>query len=83
VEMPVRLCELCSADQGNAACSARRSHSRGFHLRLCRRPSGIFISSSGGILAGVEVYGLVGDAPKELPEPEALRVFDVAHKVSE
>ncbi len=45
--------------------------------------AGIFISSSGGILAGVEAYGLTGDAPKELPEPEALRTIDVAHKESE
>src|SRR5689334_9892876 len=45
--------------------------------------AGIFISSSGGILAGVEVYGLASDAPKGLPEPEELRTFDVAGKESE
>lgn len=36
-------------------------------------PSGIFIYSSGGILSGVEVYGLVGDAPSVLPSIAELR----------
>lgn len=31
--------------------------------------SGVFIYSSRGTLSGVEVYGLIGDAPKRLPEP--------------
>jgi len=35
--------------------------------------SGAFIYSSNGILSGVEIYGLAGDAPNVLPEPEALR----------
>jgi hypothetical protein len=35
----------------------------------------IFIFSSAGILSGVEVYGLGGDAPKHLPTPEELRPF--------
>lgn len=35
--------------------------------------SGIFIYEQGGVLAGVEVYGLAGDAPRSLPQPEALR----------
>jgi hypothetical protein len=42
--------------------------------------AGIFICSSEGILSGVEVYGLAGDAPNQLPDPEALRPFDAAHK---
>jgi hypothetical protein len=37
--------------------------------------SGIFAYESGGILSGLEVYGLSGEAPKSLPEPEALRPF--------
>lgn len=37
--------------------------------------SGIFVFERGGVLAGVEVYGLTGDAPKSLPCPEALRPF--------
>jgi hypothetical protein len=37
--------------------------------------SGIFIFERGGLLAGLEVYGLAGDAPKSLPQPEALRPF--------
>lgn len=35
--------------------------------------AGIFIFSAAGILSGVEVYGLVGDAPTSLPEPGMLR----------
>ena len=34
---------------------------------------GVFIYQSDGILSGVEVYGLGGDAPKTLPEPQQLR----------
>lgn len=37
--------------------------------------SGIFVFESGGILSGLEVYGLAGDAPKFLPQPEELRPF--------
>ena len=37
--------------------------------------SGIFVYENDGILSGLEVYGLAGDAPKSLPEPEALRPF--------
>ena len=39
---------------------------------------GVFIFECGGVLAGVEVYGLAGDAPATLPEPKALRLFDAA-----
>ena len=35
--------------------------------------SGIFVFEKDGILSGLEVYGMVGDAPKSLPKPEALR----------
>ena len=37
--------------------------------------SGIFIYEQNGVLAGLEVYGLAGDAPKLLPSPESLRPF--------
>ena len=37
--------------------------------------SGIFIFSSAGILSGIEVYGLAGDAPPQLPDPKELRPF--------
>jgi hypothetical protein len=37
-------------------------------------PSGIFLFEKGGVLAGLEVYGLAGDAPKSLPVSEPLRV---------
>ena len=35
--------------------------------------SGIFVFEQSGVLGGVEVYGLAGDAPKTLPSPEVLR----------
>jgi len=38
--------------------------------------AGAFIFESGGILSGVELYGLAGDAPKSIPTPEGLRRFD-------
>ena len=38
--------------------------------------AGIFIFSSNGILSGLEVTGLAGDAPKELPEPAALMTHE-------
>lgn len=37
--------------------------------------SGIFVFESGGILSGLEVYGLAGDAPRTLPAPHSLRPF--------
>ncbi|MCP3464289.1 MULTISPECIES: hypothetical protein [unclassified Bradyrhizobium] len=39
--------------------------------------SGVFIYSSCGLLRGIEVYGLTGDAPPLLPRPEILSVFEV------
>ncbi len=38
--------------------------------------SGIFVYEKDGILSGLEVYGLAGDAPRSLPRPEELRPFD-------
>lgn len=38
--------------------------------------SGVFIFESNGTLSGVEVYGLAGDAPSALPEPESLRPWE-------
>jgi hypothetical protein len=37
--------------------------------------SGIFVFEKGGVLAGLEVYGLPGDAPKRLPSTNSLRPF--------
>jgi hypothetical protein len=37
--------------------------------------AGAFIFERGGVLAGVEVYGLARDAPKDLPSPHMLRSF--------
>jgi hypothetical protein len=37
--------------------------------------SGIFVFEQAGVLAGLEVYGLAGDAPKTLPTPDTLRPF--------
>jgi hypothetical protein len=39
--------------------------------------SGAFVFEKGGILAGLEVYGLGGDAPQMLPLPESLRPFSL------
>jgi hypothetical protein len=38
--------------------------------------NGAFIYSCGGLLRGIEVYGLPGDAPLVLPRPEDLRAFE-------
>ena len=37
--------------------------------------SGVFVFEQLGVLAGLEVYGWAGDAPKTLPSPESLRSF--------
>jgi hypothetical protein len=37
--------------------------------------SGIFVFERDSVLAGLEVYGLAGDAPKTLPSPGSLRPF--------
>jgi len=37
--------------------------------------AGAFVFARGGVLAGLEVYGLAGDHPRELPAPESLRPF--------
>ncbi len=37
--------------------------------------SGIFVFEQSGVLAGLEVYGMGGDAPKTLPSPDSLRPF--------
>jgi hypothetical protein len=38
--------------------------------------AGIFIYSCESILSGLEVYGMAGDAPKELPEPTSLMTHE-------
>jgi hypothetical protein len=40
--------------------------------------SGIFVYQQSGVLAGVEVYGMAGDAPTALPTPDMLRSFSDA-----
>ena len=45
--------------------------------------SGIFAYEQDGILAGVEVYGFTCDAPRSLPEPQALRPFPETDVISE
>ena len=37
--------------------------------------SSILVYEKDGILSGLEVYGLAGDAPKSLPQPDELRPF--------
>jgi hypothetical protein len=39
--------------------------------------SGVFVFEKSGVLAGLEVYGLAGEAPRSLPSFEALRPFSV------
>ena len=36
---------------------------------------GIFVFEQNGVLAGIEIYGFAGDAPKSLPSPDSLREF--------
>ncbi len=43
--------------------------------------SGVFVFEQGGVLAGVEVYGLAGDAPKALPTAESLRQFQAGQQM--
>jgi hypothetical protein len=45
--------------------------------------SGIFAFEQSGVLGGLEVYGLTGDAPKTLPSPDLLRPFSDATRRSE
>ncbi|WP_414440145.1 hypothetical protein [Burkholderia sp. 22PA0106] len=45
-------------------------------------PAGIFIFESGGLLSGIEVYGLAGDAPSNLPLENELRPFSPGHNKS-
>jgi hypothetical protein len=40
--------------------------------------AGAFIFERAGVLAGLEVYGLAGDAPSTLPRPGSLRPFEDA-----
>ena len=37
--------------------------------------SGVFVFEQSGVLAGLEVYGLAGDAPKALLSSDSLRPF--------
>jgi hypothetical protein len=37
--------------------------------------AGAFIFERAGVLAGIEVYGMAGDAPRTLPDPAELRPF--------
>jgi len=38
--------------------------------------AGAFVFERSGVLAGIEVYGLGRDAPKQLPSPSELRPFE-------
>jgi hypothetical protein len=44
--------------------------------------SGAFIYSKDGLLRGIEVYGLASEAPRVLPKPEDLRVFNSTERSS-
>jgi len=45
--------------------------------------SGIFIYERSGILSGLEVYELSGDAPKALPSTDSLRWFADAARTAD
>jgi hypothetical protein len=42
--------------------------------------SGTFIFEKEGVLAGIEVYGLAGEAPTTLPTPGSLRPFGASSR---
>lgn len=46
-----------------------------FHFDDGETTSGIFVYENEGVLSRLEVYGIGGDAPKSLPQPEELRPF--------
>lgn len=41
-------------------------------------PAGIFIFAKSGVLNGIEVYGMAGDAPTALPHEAMLRPFSAS-----
>jgi hypothetical protein len=45
--------------------------------------NGIFVWEQSGVLAGLEVYGLSGDAPKTLPSSASLRPFSERSPLSQ
>lgn len=44
--------------------------------------AGAFVFECGGVLAGIEVYGLARDNPAELPHPNSLRPFTTGEPVA-
>jgi hypothetical protein len=42
--------------------------------------SGIFIFESDGLLSGIELYGLAGDAPVVMPSLEELHLYEAGHQ---
>jgi len=50
-----------------------------FMIKPADHPSAVFIFSSGGLLRGIEVYGMAGDAPSVLPRPEELSAFETGN----
>ena len=44
--------------------------------------SGAFIYSTGGLLGGIEVYGLESEAPRALPQTKDLRAFESTEGIS-
>lgn len=41
-------------------------------------PAGIFIFAKSGVLSGIEVYAMAGDAPTALPHEAMLRPFSAS-----
>jgi hypothetical protein len=77
-------CE-CGCASFNLSIDGNVEPSEGLHLLADfifgseQNLSGIFVYEKSGVIAGLEVYGLAGDAPKLLPLPESLRAFSDAN----
>lgn len=74
----------CGCASFNFAIPDHATPSGGMHLLAdfvfgsAKDLSGIFIYEQSGVLSGLEVYGVAGEAPKVLPPVEALRPLESA-----
>lgn len=72
---------LCGCASFNLAVPGMPDHKGGMHILadfLFGAPeelSGVFVYEQTGVLSGLEVYGLAGEAPKTLPSIASLRPF--------
>jgi hypothetical protein len=76
IRCPCGCASICFQIKGSGEAPPGNMHPLGdFVFGPENKPSGIFIYEMRGLLSGIEVYGLAGDAPKSLPAPEELRPF--------